>query len=1107
MNQPYWVTPAGNLGTIPEGIYYAIPLKAKDPTVSLTPTSVQPTGGIATFKFALGWSRTVNYVIGNVVNYHGVDYVCLLDNVDQTPGVNTFWAPFTVNGVQLKQSSVPFALGSSVQLSGFVPNDYNGTYEVIRTSNTSIGLINSATDPVTVSGTITNVESNITYEVVAGQLPAGIAINQDGMIVGVPSTTIGGVPADVARDTTSRFAIRARNSNSLADRTFSLTVSVLNQPYFITPAGNIGQYITGDQIFDLQIETYNPDIYGEKIVRLVSGTLPPGLTINSQGVISGVVQSAVAPGATATGFSSSITVIGSVITVGVDPQVTLDAAFPGSDFNSGVLDFGTGNLWVQVGKNQLQLSSVWNNYGALPDVVLNQPYDELGFDAPTASTVGSFNYQFTLEVTNGQNNDLRTFDLAIYARSAMSADTNLITADNTYITADVYNLTTPVLTTPTGSIGSVRTDNFFAFQFTGVNIDGEPFTFVADTVPPGLTLDPVSGWLYGLIPTTTTTLTVYDFNLRVFDNNHPELISNAYQYSLSVNGPVSGAIVWLTPSNLGTIVNGSTSTLYVEARSVSGLVLQYQLAGQTLGDEPVYNLLPQGLQLRPSGHIVGRVSFDTFAVDSGTTTFDRRTTTFDLTFTFTVLVTSTDGLVNELQTFTITVIRQYEEPYDNLYIQSMPPLDDRALLNRLLQNNQIFPPALIYRGDDPNFGVARQVVYNHAYGLTAATLDDYVNSLDLNHYWKNLVLGEIKTARALDDNGNVIYEVVYSEIVDNLVNNAGESVGRSVELPYVVESSSGLTQTVYPNSLDNMRDQVIDTVGQTSAMLPRWMLSKQVDGNVLGFTPAWVIAYTVPGESGQVAYNIQTQFGINQLNLVDFEVDRYELDNLLTKNWNRADQHWQRVETPVIAITDIIGNGSSVTVSYNAQPTAPFNGNTVLLQDVIPASYNGIYTVESCTTTQVVITSTNTDPYTTALTWSPTTAYNTDDQVTYFGTRFVCLISNTGQYPLPINVNPASQYWLAVATPAVAGTYTSLEPSDTTFDLSVAQTSWINSLDPAIVLPWVNNSGAQITWGYGTPPGTTFDGGSLQFTAPVDMYSNTTAYDKYLVFPKRTILG
>jgi hypothetical protein len=587
------------------------------------------------------------------------------------------------------------------------------------------------------------------------------------------------------------------------------------------------------------------------------------------------------------------------------------------------------------------------------------------------------------------------------------------------------------------------------------------------------------------------------------------------------------------------------------------LTLQYQLAGLALGDIPVFNSLPQGLQLLPSGHIAGRVSFDTFALDGGTTTFDRRTTTFDLTFTFTVNAVSTNNLVNAFQTFTIRVIRAYEQPYDNLYIQAMPPLDDRALLNSLLQNDQIFPPALIYRYDDLNFGVARNVIYNHAYGLTAATIDDYLASLNLNHYWKNLILGELKTAQALDDLGNVIYEVVYSQIIDDLVNNSGQSVGKSVELPYIVESESGLTQTVYPNSLPNMRDQVIDTVGQTSALLPRWMLSKQADGSVLGFTPAWVIAYTVPGQSGQVAYNIQTQFGIDRLNQVDFEVDRYELDNLLTKNWNRPDETWEYVETTFINITNIESNISTLTVSFNAQvptsstawvisnsylagdtvnyngniyraiqtvpavlsiaitdtdywqPVVPFTGDIATLENVIPAKYNGTYTIVSCTTTEVVIEGTDPPypPYTPATVWSPTTAYNVDDLVTYFDTQFVCLVANTGEYPLPINTNPNNQYWLAVRTPTVSALYTSAEPSLTTFDFSIDDASWINSLNPALILPWINEENNIVGWGYGTPPGTTFDAGSLQFIAPVDMYTNTNEYDKYLVFPKRTILG
>ena len=327
---------------------------------------------------------------------------------------------------------------------------------------------------------------------------------------------------------------------------------------------------------------------------------------------------------------------------------------------------------------------------------------------------------------------------------------------------------------------------------------------------------------------------------------------------MTVSGPISTDITWLTPVDLGNIDNGATSIFYVQAVNRDGLQLQYRLAS---GSD---SRLPQGLQLLPSGNIAGRVSFDTFALDGGNTVFDvpnttnigpnSTETTFDLTYTFTVNAYSTNGVVNVNRTFTIHVVRKYNEPYDNLYIQAMPPLDDRALLASLLQNSDIFTPNLIYRADDPNFGVATKVVYNHAYGLTASTLDSYVNALELNHYWKNLVLGQIKTARATDGAGNVIYEVVYSEVVDNLVNNSGVSVGKEVTLPYEVD---GDIRTVYPNSLYDMRTQVIDSVGQVSNILPQWMISKQADGNILGFTPAWVIAYTKPGESGQIAYKIE----------------------------------------------------------------------------------------------------------------------------------------------------------------------------------------------------------------------------------------------------------
>jgi hypothetical protein len=832
-------------------------------------------------------------------------------------------------------------------------------------------------------------DETVYYQVIAGQLPPGIFIDETGILSGLPQSvaTAQGIPLPVASDITSKFAVRAFTaSRQLADRTFTITVTGQNQVAWSTPAGLIATYYDGNQVSDLQVQYSNPDIYVTEVVTLVGGQLPPGLTISSTGVISGYIIPNIPPGQTP-GYS-----------------------------------------------------------------VPGEGYSQYPYDFTTNST--STNYQFTLKVTNGQSSDIRTFSIYVYALSTMTADNTYLTADNTFVTADVSPLIPPIITTPTGSIGTVRSDNFFAFQFTGIDFNYNQFRFITTTsLPPGLTLDPNSGWLYGYIPAGGINITTYPFVIRAQEINEPDVISVPYDYTLTIEGPVSSDIVWLTPSDLGIIDNGATSTLYVEAVNVSGLPLTYQLLS---GSD---SRLPQGLQLLPSGHIAGRVSFDTFALDEGTTTFDATThtnttaipqpTTFDMTCTFTVNATSNNSLVNVNKTFSIRVVRRYNEPYDNLYIQAMPPQNDRDLIASLVQNKTIFPPALIYRNDDPNFGVASRVIYEHAYGLTAATYDDYVASLTLNHYWKNLLLGEIKTAQALDDAGNVLYEVVYSEVIDNLVNNAGESVGKSVNLPFVIPVD---TQTVYPNALVDMRTQVIDTVGQVSNVLPRWMLSKQANGRVLGFTPAWVIAYTNPGQSGQIAYNIKTQFG-NQLDLVDFEVDRYELDNLLTKNWDRAGQHWipqppsytrfdcgsanYQVDPWIVeptyyyTIHECVGNGASVTVTLKEPANPPITiGQNLLISGIQPIGFNGPVTVTSCT----------------------------DSSFTYNST---------------------------VLGKGVGGQAITLPQ----------QAHWVNNADDLV--QWTNS--------YNNQP-TVFDGNSLQFTAPVDMYSNSNEYDKYLVFPKRNIL-
>jgi len=670
------------------------------------------------------------------------------------------------------------------------------------------------------------------YQLIAGQLPAGIQISNTGTITGVPQSIIKiqGVPTPVNYDVVSKFAVRAYTTNvvnglivvsRLADRTFSLTVTGQNTPEFTTNPGNVGTFYDGTSV-EIQIEYTDLDPGDRVRVQLINGELPPGLYINDRGLISGVIQPLVGPPGTApAGFSST-------------------------------------------------------------------NFDQYPFDFSTRST--SKNYQFTLEVSDGKESNIGIFEIYVYSKDSMSADTTDFTADNTFITADVVPTRTPVLLNHTGSIGQARSDNFYAFKFTADDFDGDPVEYLIDSPPPGLTLNSVTGWLYGYIPDAGATEVIYEFTITVRKLNQPTIMSDPIDYSLTIIGDVETAVTWTTDSDLGTIDNGAISTLYVEAVSAAGRKLSYQLQSGS------NSRLPQGLSLQQNGTLTGTVSFNTFALDGGTTIFDKdsknrgvsQETTFDTEFTFIVNAYapgSNSELISVFRTFTVRVIRAFNEPYQGLYIKCMPPQNDRALIAQLVQNQDIIPEDLVYRLGDPNFGVSSSVIYNHAFGLTPANIDDYVAALDINHYWKNLTLGKISYAQARNSVGEVIYEAVYSLIVDNLVNNTGESVGKSVTIPYPIggPDSTEIT-TVYPNSLINMRDQVIDSVGQINPMLPAWMTSKQENGRVLGFVPAWVITYVKPGQGGKVVYNIQKQFG-DQLNTIDFKADRYEIDRRMTFAW------------------------------------------------------------------------------------------------------------------------------------------------------------------------------------------------------------------------------
>jgi len=421
------------------------------------------------------------------------------------------------------------------------------------------------------------------------------------------------------------------------------------------------------------------------------------------------------------------------------------------------------------------------------------------------------------------------------------------------------------------------------------------------------------------------------------------VVSNTFNFSITIVGDLNTGVTWNSNTDLGTINNGNISKFNINATSLTGQSLKYRLK-----QGGSYNKLPQGLQLQTTGNIVGRVQYQTFGLidynitadsntfaDTSTITadtngitniaFDGGTTTFDKKFTFTVEAYSNNGQISTFKTFNILVNRKFNSPTHELSISALLSQDDRTIVDSLLQNQDIIKQDLLYRHDDLYFGVATEVTYTHAYGLSPEIINTYIESLGSNHYNKRLTLGEIKTARALDDSGNILYEVVYSNITDNLDT-----------IPNTVNTEIG---NVHPNSLDNMRNSVIDKVGQLSLELPLWMLSKQENGQILGFTEAWVIAYTLPGQSKTVAYSIGKNFTDN-LNEINFVADRYTLKSQFVSNWDSEDQRWFATDSTTF---DIYYHGASAS---DTNTTA--DSNTITIDLINNSTTKTTFDNDSC---------------------------------------------------------------------------------------------------------------------------------------------------------------
>ncbi len=748
--------------------------------------------------------------------------------------------------------------------------------------------------PIQLSASAVLPAVTLTYAIISGNLPIGLYMTQGGLIYGTPS--------NVSSNTTYTFVVRATdNLQNIRDRAFTLTVTGAQSPSLTTPSGLL--FSQSDSIWvEYPIMYSNPISSNPVVLRVTQGQLPFGLEMNEYGLIRGYPNPPVSnvnlPLVNTAIVSISSNVITCASTSGFTPGRPI--IFSGTSFG-GIISgatyyvkeiFAGGTTFVVSNTSGGSIATFTDAVGymiaALPSVSQGQPAVQT--------------YSFTVELDSPLGTDSETYSITIANQQAPAniggdskpintrVPTILNTRPATYnIGADETEYSYYALP-PNGNgatyplnqnayIGKFNSDNQFTFKILGKDFDNNPLEYVFANLPLGLTGDATTGWISGNPVISGNSISQFSFSAAARKTINPALQTPFIKFDFIIKNDIEGVVTWLTPNNLGTISNGLVSTLKVNAES--DVPLKYRLSSGSN--------LPPNLVLLDDGEISGVVSYQP------TSSFLPTNASEDFTFTVEAY-SDMFPVVQSTKTFTVTVDIKFGQPTDTLYIKCTPSATDRNLLNSLLTNTTIIPDEYLYRSGDPYFGKSNSVIYEHAYGIYASEFDDYVAAVTKNHYWRQITLGEIKTAVARNDAGEIIYEVVYSEVIDNLVNPDGISVSKEVIWPRFIPldlDPPGLAKQLYPNSLPNMREQVGDILGQEydSGLLPTWMTSQQLDGSTTGFVPAWVICYTKPGFAAVVKNNINTLWvdvlgNPYRLNIINFKIDRFTVDKSTTFDYD-----------------------------------------------------------------------------------------------------------------------------------------------------------------------------------------------------------------------------
>jgi len=309
-------------------------------------------------------------------------------------------------------------------------------------------------------------------------------------------------------------------------------------------------------------------------------------------------------------------------------------------------------------------------------------------------------------------------------------------------------------------------------------------------------------------------------------------------FTIAVLGEVDSVIQFNTDRILGSIKPSFPSNFYVEATTtVPNAKLRYTL---------VDGQLPEGLALRASGIIEGKInqfranSVSGFTLfDGGDTTFDGDSLTVDRSYRFVVNAQDQFRYSSVDKEFVITISEGTLTLYSNIYTKPLPKQAKRELFYNFINDTTVFTPEKIYRLGDPFYGLQTELKMLIYAGIESKEMPAYIAALSKNIRRKRYRIGNLKKAVAkTQGTNNIIYEVIYLEILDNY-EIANKSVASRIKLDQNSNSPTKINQArrnpvdgrlgtvngsgvvTYDNSYTNskLNEQAFDRFSPTSTPL------------------------------------------------------------------------------------------------------------------------------------------------------------------------------------------------------------------------------------------------------------------------------------------------